>query len=395
MPPKKSNKPSSNQVKKAKDKIVEDKTFGLKNKNKSKKVQQYVNQVKQQADAKMAKYEKGKEEARLKRLAAKEEQKQQEMMNQLIKVAIEPPVLAPGVDPKSVFCPYFKAGQCARGDRCKYSHDESSSRKGAKLDIYQDRRDAKETSEGWDDDKLRSVVQEKHSGQKCLSTIICKYFLEAVRQKKYGWFWECPNGETCHYRHALPPGFVLEEKKVSNPDDEEEVTPLEEILEMELAKLSGQGTPVTEDRFKEWNTTRKKRKDEKMAAEKVARDKELAAGRAANLTGRELLQFRPELFLDEDPSTAGESDFDYAALRAQLLAEEDAEAEASVKNYQDQTKDFDMDIDESLFLGGGDVPEDDGSSSNNNNNNNNNDDGDGDDDDGGNSNNNNNNAGTD
>lgn len=39
MPPKKST------VEKAKKKIVEDKTFGMKNKNKSKKVQTYIKQV--------------------------------------------------------------------------------------------------------------------------------------------------------------------------------------------------------------------------------------------------------------------------------------------------------------------------------------------------------------
>lgn len=38
---------------------------------------------------------------------------------------------------------------------------------------------------------------------------VCKFFLEAVEKKQYGWFWSCPNGSTCHYRHALPPGYIL------------------------------------------------------------------------------------------------------------------------------------------------------------------------------------------
>ncbi len=29
---------------------------------------------------------------------------------------------------------------------------------------------------------------------------MCKYFLEAVEKMQYGWFWQCPNGDTCHYR---------------------------------------------------------------------------------------------------------------------------------------------------------------------------------------------------
>ena len=44
MPPKK-GKVSKKQEQKIVDKIVEDKTFGLKNKNKSKKVQQYCASV--------------------------------------------------------------------------------------------------------------------------------------------------------------------------------------------------------------------------------------------------------------------------------------------------------------------------------------------------------------
>ena len=47
MPPKKNNQkgPSAKTLQKEKQKVVEDKTFGLKNKNKSKAVQQYVKQV--------------------------------------------------------------------------------------------------------------------------------------------------------------------------------------------------------------------------------------------------------------------------------------------------------------------------------------------------------------
>ena len=25
---------------------------------------------------------------------------------------------------------------------------------------------------------------------------MCKYFVEAIENAKYGWFWECPNGAT-------------------------------------------------------------------------------------------------------------------------------------------------------------------------------------------------------
>ncbi|CAF4283486.1 unnamed protein product, partial [Rotaria magnacalcarata] len=35
---------------------------------------------------------------------------------------------------------------------------------------------------------------------------VCKFFLEAVENNTYGWFWTCQNGAACQYKHALPPG---------------------------------------------------------------------------------------------------------------------------------------------------------------------------------------------
>lgn len=53
-----------------------------------------------------------------------------------------------GVDPKSVVCEFFRHGQCAKGFKCKYSHDLSVERKGEKIDIYSDQRDEGERSDG-------------------------------------------------------------------------------------------------------------------------------------------------------------------------------------------------------------------------------------------------------
>jgi hypothetical protein len=47
-----------------------------------------------------------------------------------------------GVDPKSILCEFFKAGQCQKGFKCKFSHDLNVQRKGEKIDIYTDKRDA-------------------------------------------------------------------------------------------------------------------------------------------------------------------------------------------------------------------------------------------------------------
>lgn len=62
---------------------------------------------------------------------------------------------------------------------------------------------------------------------------VCKYFLEAIENNKYGWFWVCPaGGDNCMYRHALPPGFVL--KKDKKKEELEEEISLEELIESEV-----------------------------------------------------------------------------------------------------------------------------------------------------------------
>ena len=53
---------------------------------------------------------------------------------------------------------------------------------------------------------------------------------------RFGWFWECPNGENCQYRHALPPGFMLKSQRKAAEDAEKANTiSLEEFLEVEVS----------------------------------------------------------------------------------------------------------------------------------------------------------------
>lgn len=65
---------------------------------------------------------------------------------------------------------------------------------------------------------------------------VCKYFLDAIENNKYGWFWVCPGGgDNCMYRHALPPGFVL--KKDKKKEEKQDEISLEDLIEKEV-KLS-------------------------------------------------------------------------------------------------------------------------------------------------------------
>lgn len=57
-----------------------------------------------------------------------------------------------------------------------------------------------------------------------------------MERSKYGWFWECPNGERCIYRHALPQGYVLKRDKKKLEDKGPEIS-LVDLIERERNAL--------------------------------------------------------------------------------------------------------------------------------------------------------------
>jgi hypothetical protein len=265
MPPKSSSQKNGKILQKEKKKIIEDKTFGLKNKNKSKKVEKFVQKLEQNITNNM-----GTNTVNVKQ-KKKEEQKVKEELAQLFKPVqvINAQKVAVGVDPKSVVCMFFKVGQCTKGKNCKFSHDLELERKTEKINLYTDVRDEddklQDTMDTWDQNKLESVVNSKEHGhgQRCKSDIVCRYFLEAIEQRQYGWLWECPNGaDKCQYRHALPPGYIL--KTMKNKEEEAEVDEitLEDFLETERHKLQGPLTPITETSFAKWKEEKKKKREE-------------------------------------------------------------------------------------------------------------------------------------
>lgn len=95
----------------------------------------------------------------------KKEQKKKEIdeLNSLFKPVVELQKLGKGVDPKSVLCVFFKQGLCAKGDKCKFSHDLNVVRRTEKRNIY-DTEEEKEKDDmnEWDQTKLEDVVQKKH-----------------------------------------------------------------------------------------------------------------------------------------------------------------------------------------------------------------------------------------
>ena len=89
------------------------------------------------------------------------------------------------MDPKSVFCAFFKQGLCKKGDKCKFSHDPACERKAAKINIYADARGEKENDnmDDWDDEKLNEVVNKKHGAEKTNKTDIVSRLIQATKSK--------------------------------------------------------------------------------------------------------------------------------------------------------------------------------------------------------------------
>ncbi|MCJ1290206.1 hypothetical protein MMC34_001742 [Xylographa carneopallida] len=269
-------------------KVVEDKTFGMKNK-KGAQAQKTVALYKSQAaQAKTPEQKKAaaEKEAREKEKVASEAAKRE--IAELFK-PVQVQKVPFGVDPKTVVCIFYKQGNCEKGKKCKFSHDLSVERKGEKKNLYQDTREGedearrKDDMADWDEAKLREVVMSKHGNPKTTTDKVCKFFIEAVENGKYGWFWTCPNGgDKCMYKHSLPPGFILKtkeqraaEKALMDKSPIKTLT-LEDFLESERHKLTGTLTPVTPETFAKW----KKERLDKKAAEEEARKAKEETGRA-------------------------------------------------------------------------------------------------------------------
>lgn len=139
-----------------------------------------------------------------------------------------------------------------------------------------------------------------------LSSQICKHFLQAVEDSKYGWFWQCPNGnDKCIYRHALPSGYVLAKDRKKR--DEEDKMTLEELIERERAALGNDLTRVTWQSFRAWKERKRKENAERERAEMEKKKTDFQSGKAGALSGRELFAFNPSMVTGDDDMEAADS----------------------------------------------------------------------------------------
>ena len=98
---------------------------------------------KQQAQAgkSRATLEKEKEKAMREKAKADEEKRKKEEAALFKPVQVQKVPF--GVDPKTILCAYYKAGNCDKGTKCKFSHDLNVGRKVDKKNIYEDSREDK------------------------------------------------------------------------------------------------------------------------------------------------------------------------------------------------------------------------------------------------------------
>lgn len=303
-------------------------TFGMKNK-KGGKAQQQIKTIQQQQETagksreQLAKDKKKEDEKRMKAEAEKARREDPAF-------AIAQPRVPFGVDPKTITCAFWKAGICDKGGKCKFAHKEDAARKVEKKDLYTDMREGDasggangaangggeggdankkdDTMDKWDRAKLDSVILSKHGNPKSTTDKVCKFFLQAVEDGKYGWFWECPNGgEKCMYKHRLPPGFVLQSQKREREEaDKANEISLEEFLETARHQLGSNLTPVTAETFATW---KKQRVDKKQAEEEAIENKkkqQAQANKMAGLSGREIFTLNPTWLDEEDGDGAGD-----------------------------------------------------------------------------------------
>ncbi|KAL8431304.1 hypothetical protein ACSSS7_005389 [Eimeria intestinalis] len=345
----KSERGQQKALEREKQKIIEDKTFGLKNKNKSKAVQKFIKSVQQQAKGP----QKGGEAHEIAKKKEEQQMKKAQMQQQMLLQA-----LFKGTENVKKMAAESNVG----------TYDPKESKMEQKIDLYVDQRE--QNGSGFAE------------GADLETAIVCKFFLEAVERKQYGWFWVCPNGgDACKYRHCLPQGtepsrfagftlrltggavlieacimeaalgtaratgYVLKgEDEMDVVEEEEE--PIEEVVERQRQELPPGGTPVTAETFAAWKA--KKEAERFAALEKQQRELRKAArggttgapgGAASSLSGKDLFSFDPSLFVDVD-GAADECDYeedgDWAEeVRKIQEAVDEAHATAQAAAHQD------------------------------------------------------------
>mmetsp|Transcript_2976 Transcript_2976/g.4304 ORF Transcript_2976/g.4304 Transcript_2976/m.4304 type:complete len:315 (+) Transcript_2976:119-1063(+) len=310
---KKKGKASAKQVNKAKTRIIDDKTFGLKNKKKSKKVQRFVNDVKKQVSDRMQKkYGKGGANGPL-TYEQKQERKRKEQ-------------------------------------EAKMMADIST------MIAKKKKEPEKKRLEGVPPDFIKAVLEQFY-WKYCKDKV---NRIPAIMEKYAGQYDKLEAGLKKQYKDKAPDMQALYDKW--SADKKEELDILEQAaswdgltdqeicirIEKQRRQLDlSKCTPVTPESFKEWREKKlaeDKRIAEAREAEELAKAK--ASGKKVAVTGKALYQLDASIFQDDED----------AADKDEVQHKEDRE----FSDDEGEGKKADAGVqDESLFVDDDDLPDSD------------------------------------
>jgi len=376
---------------KKREKVVEDKTFGLKNKNKSKKVQKYVQQVQKTAgggakggathEQALAAKKKAEKEAqkqaekemlelfgdayalsgkkkpnsKLVKKAAEEDKKKEEEIEAQKKLDDERDFGVPICALREVFglgaramveriCVEMVwkdnlAGKAYDGSACHYVRVNDGTTLNPMTMCFMG-----ETPQSTSFLKVNTILDVKQ-----VEAVVRgdKVILEVPKGAK-GLSQEDPSIECSVSVASERLSNYIKERIV----EEEEIRerggiPIEERIEEERANLKPPLTPVTKERFFAWKEKNKKEKEE---AEKKAIEATKKGGKVGNvLSGRALFQYDASLFVDDE----GAVDSTYLAHRNEDFADEKVDSNDGEDGDDDDEKNA-SNIQESLYLEGDD-----------------------------------------
>ncbi|CAE7205808.1 unnamed protein product [Symbiodinium natans] len=282
MPPKAVDKAKQ----KEREKIAIDKTFGLKNKNKSKVVQKYIKSIANNASGAP---KGGKEQAERDAKDAKQKEMQKAaLMNSLFNLSTDKKGRA--------FDPVAKKKAKAAEEEAiaagKKLSDEIKKEiiEGVANTIRLTNPKGIRMSE-MGGHAIIQALKNKH--QDTFKTIQLLLFIKA--HDKVFWVDDPENGN--------PIIRCLEDVEAEVAPDER---PLEEIIEERRAALPPGGTPVTPETFKAWKEKREAERLAKVEAERQENAKKGGAKGLVGMSGRDLFTYDASLFKDEEGAVSAD-----------------------------------------------------------------------------------------
>jgi len=296
-----------------KEKIAVDKTFGMKNKNKSKVVQKYIKSIQQNATGHSAAQDRAERQEK----ANKEKEMQQ----------------------KALMASLF---------------NKQTDKKGREYDPAAKKKAKEAEEEAIASGKKLSEEIKKKVIEGIANTIRLTNPKTGIRMSELGGHPIISALKDKHadtfkviqlllFIRAHEKIFWLDDRESSNPiircqeDVDAEVAPdarsLEEIVEERRRNLTGPGTPITEETFKAWKEKKEKERLAKVEADRAALAKKTGGKGLAAMSGRDLFTYDASLFVDDDGAASAD---EYDEREDRLDSEDEEERDEKDDDNEDE-----------------------------------------------------------